>query len=357
MEKAKAVFSFLRFDLKGYLSSLLLSEYFILILSVVSFLVLIPFVPTIATPVNIANLFSNIWPLLAIAIGQTFVLIIAGIDLSQGSIMAVVSVVGGMIMTNEVDPILFQKSPIWGVFIGDKGGLLAGSPFAVPVALIVMLLIGIIIGFLNGFAIAQFKIPAFMVTLVSQIFFSSFAIFLVKSENIIHLPNSFTAIGSEGIWFIPYSMFITGAIAIFAQWVLDRTVFGKWLYAVGTNVRAAVLSGVPSQKVIIMAYTFSGFCAAIGSILYSARLQGGRPTLGQNLLLDIVGAAVIGGSSLAGGKGKVLWTLFGVIFLQLLGNALSLLNVPYFTIYIVKGAVILAAALLDVSRTRILQRG
>jgi len=327
------------------------------VLSVVSFVVLIPIIPVIATPVNLSNLFSNIWPLLAIAIGQTFVLIIAGIDLSQGSIMAVVSVVGAMIMTNEVNQLLFEKSPIWGIFVSENGGLLAGNALAVPVALFAMLLTGTLIGFLNGFAIARFKIPDFMVTLVTQIFFSSFAIFLVKSENIIHLPDSFNTLGDGNLWIVPYSMVITLTLAIFAQWMLDRTVFGKWLYAVGTNVRAAVISGVPTQKVIIMAYTFSGFCAAIGSILYSARLQGGRPTLGAALLLDIVGAAVIGGSSLSGGKGKVLWTLFGVIFLQLLGNALSLLNVPYFTIYIVKGAVILAAALLDVSRTRILQRG
>lgn len=357
MAQLRPQFSKTSLNIKGIISQLILSEYFILVLSMVSFIILIPIIPVIATPVNLSNLFSNIWPLLAIAIGQTFVLIIAGIDLSQGSIMAVVSVVGAMVMTNQVNPILFEKSPIWGVFITEKGGLLAGNPAAVSVALLVMLFTGTLIGFLNGFAIARFKIPDFMVTLVTQIFFSSIAIFLVKSENIIHLPDSFNNLGDGSLWLIPYSMLITVTLGIFAQWMLSRTVFGKWLYAVGTNIRASVISGVPTQKVIIMAYTFSGFCAAVGAILYSARLEGGRPTLGASLLLDIIGAAVIGGSSLAGGKGKVLWTLFGVIFLMLLGNALSLLNVPYFTIYIVKGGIILAAALLDVSRTRIMQRG
>jgi ribose/xylose/arabinose/galactoside ABC-type transport system permease subunit len=100
---------------------------------------------------------------------------------------------------------------------------------------------------------------------------------------------------------------------------------------------------------------FSGFCAAVASIIYSSRMEMGRPTLGAPFLLDIVGGAVIGGSSLSGGKGKVLWTFFGVLFLSLLGNALSLLNVPFFWIEIVKGSVILVAALIDVTRTRILQ--
>ncbi len=117
--------------------------------------------------------------------------------------------------------------------------------------------------------------------------------------------------------------------------------FGRWLYAIGTNMRAAVVSGVPARKVIILTYMFSGFCAAIASIIYSSRMGMGRPTLGDPLLLDIIGGVVIGGTSLAGGKGKIVWTFFGVIFLSLLGNALSLLNVPFFYIEIVKGSVIL----------------
>jgi ribose/xylose/arabinose/galactoside ABC-type transport system permease subunit len=101
---------------------------------------------------------------------------------------------------------------------------------------------------------------------------------------------------------------------------------------------------------------FSGFCAAVASILYSGRMDMGRPNLGAPFLLDIIGAAVIGGSSLAGGKGKIIWTFFGVLFLSLMGNALNLLNVSYFWIQIVKGLIILMAALLDVARTRTLQR-
>lgn len=333
---------------------LLLSEYFIFYLCIALFAVLIPFIPVIASPYNLSNLFSNIWPLYAVAIGQTFVLIIAGIDLSQGAIISLTSVIGASLIATSVDPAVFGQSPIWGTLLFEDGAILAHTPLGVPAALLVMILIGLLIGFINGAIIAYARIPAFMVTLVTQMFFAALAIYFVKSENIINLPKGYTTIGADsGLLSIPLGM--TLALAVFSQFVLSRTMFGRWLYSIGTNLRASMVSGVPQRKVIILTYMFSGFCAAVASIIYSSRMEMGRPTLGAPFLLDIVGGAVIGGSSLAGGKGKVIWTFFGVLFLSLLGNALSLLNVPFFWIEIVKGSVILVAALIDVTRTRILQ--
>ncbi|MCG3209009.1 MAG: Ribose import permease protein RbsC [Anaerolineae bacterium] len=343
-------------NIKQFLRRLLLSEYFVLYLSIIYFVVLWPVVPRIASAQNLGNIFSNMWPLLAVAIGQTFVLIIAGIDLSQPSIMALVSVVGAVVITTQVDPVLFEKSPLWGVLLTEQGGPLAGSVLSVPVAIIVMLLVGAMIGFFNGTSIARWKMPPFMVTLVSMMFFSAFAIYLTKSENIIHLPAAYKVIGQGQISFIPYSLFIVGGLAIVAHIALSRTVFGRWLYAIGTNTRTAVVSGVPVTRVIILAYMLSGAFAAVGSVLYSARLEAGRPTLGATLLLDVIGATVIGGTSLFGGKGKIVWTVFGVLFFVLLDNSLNLLNLSYFTVMIVKGSVILLAALFDVTRTRILAR-
>jgi len=341
-------------SLRGLPRRLLLSDYFILYLCVALFAVLVPFIPIIATPYNLSNLLSNIWPLYAVAIGQTFVLIIAGIDLSQGAIISLTSVIGASLIATRVDPAVFGQSPIWGVLLFEDGAVLSHSAAGVWIALAVMLAIGLLIGFINGAIIAYVRIPAFMVTLVTQIFFAALAIYFVKSENIINLPDAYTGIGGDsGILSIP--LVITALLAIASQFVLSRTMFGRWLYSIGTNLRAAVVSGVPERRVIVLTYMFSGFCAAVASIIYSSRMEMGRPTLGGPLLLDIVGGAVIGGSSLSGGKGKVLWTLFGVMFLSLLGNALSLLNVPFFWIEIVKGAVILLAALIDVTRTRILQ--
>ncbi len=331
---------------------LIFSEHFILYLSFLLFLIILPIRPRIGSFANLTNLFSNIWPLFAIAIGQTFVLILAGIDLSQTSIMALTSVLGAALMTTEVNPILFEKSPLWGWLLTDAGGTLAGSVLAVPVAIIVMLIIGSLIGFINGVSVAKLKMPPFMVTLVSMMFFSAFAIYLTKSENIINLPVAYNNLGSGSIFFIPKALIISLLLGLLGYFVLNRTKLGYWLYATGTNIKTSLVSGVPTKKVIIFAYTFSGFCAAVGSVLYSSRLEMGRPTLGSNLLLDIVGATIIGGTSLFGGKGKIKWTFFGVLFFRLLDSSLYMLNLSYFTINIVKGLVILFAALLDVTRTR-----
>ncbi len=231
--------------------------------------------------------------------------------------------------------------------------MLGESAWAVPVGILAMLLVGAMIGGLNGYAVARFRMPPFMVTLVSMMFFSAFALYLTKSENIAVYHDSFIAIGRSGVGFFTWSMVIAVLLGLFAQTWLSRTMPGKWLYAVGRNPQAAKISGVPVDRITIGAYVFSGFCAALAAVLYSARLEAGRPTLGDNLLLDIIGATVIGGTSLFGGKGKVLWTVYGVMFFVLLSNTLNLLNLSYFTIDIVKGGIILMAALLDVTRSRI----
>jgi ribose/xylose/arabinose/galactoside ABC-type transport system permease subunit len=360
----------------AFLRRLLLSENFVLYLSVTYFIILSIFIPSLAEPRNLSNQLLNVWPLLAVAVGQTFVLIVAGIDLSQGSIIAITSVVGAVVMTTAVDPLLFEKTPLWGLFLKETGGVLTGNALAVPVAVLVMLLLGTFIGLLNGVAITRFHMPPFMVTLVSLIFFSAFAIYLTQSQNISNLPDDFLRLG-EGdlvsVYFgekvepeikrrdilplVTYPMVIAVGLAAAGQFILRRTVFGRYIYAVGTNRKAAEISGVPTQRVIILVFMFSGFCAAVASILYSARLGGGRPTVGGgNLLLDIIGATVIGGTSLSGGKGKVTYTFFGVVFFVLLLNTLNSMRLSAFHIDAVKGVIILIAAVLDVTRTRLLAR-
>jgi ribose transport system permease protein len=293
------------------------------------------------------------WPLLVVAIGQTFVLILAGIDLSQTSVMAMSSVIGAVVMTSSADPILFSKSPLWGVLLTEQGGLLGSSAFAVPVGILAMLVVGLCIGFLNGFSVAYFKMPPFIVTLVSMMLFSAMAIYLTKSENIRHLPQAYLQISKTKVSFISGSLIIALLLAIIAHIVLTRTLFGKRLYAVGINTTASEISGVPAKNTIIAAYMLSGVCAAIAGVLYSSRLEMGRPTLGSTLFIDIVGANIIGGISLAGGKGKVTWTIFGVFFFIILANSLNMLNLSFYIIDMVKGSVILVAALLDVARNSI----
>jgi ribose/xylose/arabinose/galactoside ABC-type transport system permease subunit len=363
-------------SIAAFLRRLLLSENFILYLSITYFIILSAFIPSLVVPGNLSNQLSNVWPLLAVAVGQTFVLIIGGIDLSQGSIMAITSVIGAAIMVTKVDPAQFETSPLWGTLLKESGGILAGQSLAVPVAVIVMLLIGMLVGLFNGLAVTRFHMPAFMVTLVSLIFFSAFALYLTQSHNLSNLPKEFIQVGQGDLVsvyfgekaapeikrrdilpFITYPLIISVGLAAAGQFILRRTVFGRHIYAIGANRKAAAISGVPTRRVIVLVYMFSGFCAAVASILYSARLQSGRPTLGAgNVLLDIIGATVIGGTSLIGGKGKVTWTFFGVVFFVLLLNTLNSMKLSAFDIDVVKGVIILAAALLDVTRTRLLMR-
>jgi ribose/xylose/arabinose/galactoside ABC-type transport system permease subunit len=233
------------------------------------------------------------------------------------------------------------------VMNGDNGWL-AGHPGAVPAGLAIMLALGAFIGLLNGAAVTRFRMPPFIVTLTGMMFFSGFAIWLTKSKAINNLPASFNALGGN-LW---SSLAITLVLGGFAHLMLVRSVFGRWLYAVGHNAKAAHISGVPVSGVVVVAYVFSGFCAAVASVLYTGQGETASPVLGQRILLDIIGATVIGGTSLFGGKGKIVWTLFGVLFLKLIDNSLNLLSLSIFSITMVKGAVILFAALMDAMRNR-----
>jgi ribose/xylose/arabinose/galactoside ABC-type transport system permease subunit len=365
----------------SFFRRLLLSDNFILYFTIVFYVsaaIIFPRIglaSTLGLPTNISNQFLNMWPLLVVAVGQTFVLIIGGIDLSQGSIMAITSVVGAVLMTTVLDPAMFDKSPLWGTFMTPTGGILSGNALAVPIGVTIMLLIGAGIGFLNGFAITRFKIAPFMVTLVTMTFFSAFALWLTQSRNVSGLPEEFVRLGSGDIISIylgeklepniarrdilsaiAYPTVIALGMAFIGHFLLSYTVFGKQLFAIGTNKRAAQISGVPNDRVIILVYMFSGVCAAISSILYSARLEIGQPSLGSNLLLDVVGATVIGGTSLFGGKGSIKGTIYGVAFFVLLLNILNAARLSPFIIDAVKGGVILLAALLDVTRTRLIER-
>jgi len=213
----------------------------------------------------------------------------------------------------------------------------------VPAAVFTMFAAGAAIGGINGIAITQFRMPPFMVTLTSMMFFSGLVIWLTKSRNIGNLPASFNAIGGSA----SIAFAVTGVIAIGAHLMLSRSLWGRWLYAVGHNPRAALISGVPVARILVSAYVVSGICAAAAAVLYMGQAESGSPVLAQRLLLDIIGATVIGGASLFGGRGKIMWTVFGVLLLKLIDNSLNLLDLSYFTIMMVKGAVILFAALVD----------
>jgi len=311
----------------------LLSEYLVLYLSVAYFAAMWPFTPGLGGLANLANIAAAMLPLLIVALGQTFVLIARGIDLSVTSTIALASVTGALVMN-------------------DATGWLRGNALAVPAGLAAMLAVGALLGLANGAAITRLRMPPFIVTLTTMMFVSGLAIWVTKSKNIFGLPATFNAIGAHAL----PSFLVTLVLAVIAHFALNRTLFGRWLYAVGHNERAAHVSGVPVTRVTLGAYVVCGLCAALASVLYTGRLETGSPTMGQRILLDVIGATVIGGTSLYGGKGKVLWTVFGVLFLTLIDNTLNLQNLSHFTIMMVKGAVILFAAVLDATRHKLAGR-
>lgn len=318
---------------------LVLSEYFVLVLCVVYVAAIYPFVPEILTWQVASNILGDMMPLLVLAIGQTFVLIAAGIDLSITAIVSTAAVVGASVMTGS-------------------GGYLGDSAFAVPGAVLAMLAVGLLIGAINGVSVVTLNMPSFIVTLATRIFFAGAAIWFVTfhspSSSIANLPAAFTGFSTGSLGGVPYTVIVAGLIAVAAHLALSRTRFGRWVYAVGANPKAAQISGIPVARTIMLTFLISGTCASVAAMMYSSRMQTGSPIAGENVLLDVIGAVVIGGTSLFGGKGKIIWTVFGVLFLLLIDTSMKLLGSSLFSIYIIKGGVILLAAMVDTLRHRLL---
>jgi len=325
--KLKAIAEFLR--------RLLLSDSLILLLCAAYFLIMIPLVPNWTSAASMSNVLQAMLPLFVVAVGQMFVLIIAGVDLSVTAIVGLVAVVGASIMTSH-------------------DGYLSGHALALPVAIIAMLATGSTIGLINGVSVAWGGMPSFMVTLATGMFFAGAAIwynvFHTETSSIAGLPRSFTVLANDSIPRVPNSLWLVAVAGLVAHMLLRHTVFGRELYAIGLNREAARVSGVRVQHTIVCAFVICAVFATIGGIVYTAQQETGDPRMGQRILLDVIGAAVIGGTSLFGGKGVVVWTLFGVLFLTLIDASLAMLGIADAYVLVAKGGVILFAATLDALR-------
>jgi len=317
----------------GKLSAILFSGNLLLYLIVVYF-VIAAFIPALFSVGNFRSVLSNLLPLTIVSIAQGFVLITAGIDLSITAVFACSSVIGGLIMTSN-------------------GGWLANRAWAVPAGLAAMILAGAGIGLINGLSITQFKMPPFVVTLATMTFFGGAAVWMTHSSNIYHLPAGLVGISKGEILQVPYALILTALLALSAHLVLSQTVIGRWLYSVGQNPQAALISGIPVTRTIVFAYVVSGICASCATVLLMGRLETASPIIGQRLLLDTVAAPVIGGVSLFGGRGRISWIILGALFVSLMDNGLNMVGLSYFVIMIAKGGLLLMAALLDVHRTRL----
>jgi ribose/xylose/arabinose/galactoside ABC-type transport system permease subunit/ABC-type sugar transport system substrate-binding protein len=294
------------------------------------------FAKTLFSVATLRDVILAMLPLSILVVGQMLILLIGQIDLSMTAVMAMGSIVSASVMT--------RYAPV------------IGEPSITALGVLTFLGIGAAIGLFNGVCVAILRVPSFIATLAVMMAGSGGAVWYASTVSdtisIGGLPSAFGFIGYGTVMGIPMALILSVGTLSAAHFVLSRTVTGRWLYALGHNTMAARISGVPVRKVTVAAFVASGLCAGVAAIIYTSRIETGVPTLGQNMLLDIVGAAVIGGVSLFGGRGSIWMVAAGVAFLCLLDKSLQLLGVSLFVVLAVKGIAILAAALFDAERTR-----
>jgi ribose transport system permease protein len=212
--------------------------------------------------------------------------------------------------------------------------------------IVASLVTGAGVGLVNGIVITRFKVFPFIATLAMMSIVSGLALSLSGGVAVTGVPGSFSNLAYELVLGIPVPVIIALMVLLIAFIVLQYTRLGRRIYAVGGNEEAARLSGIQIGVVKVAAYVFSGVCAAVGSIILTARVASGQPSLGTTLPLESVAAVVLGGISLFGGRGSVIGVAFGVLFVSILSNGLNLLNVPSYTqMMVIGGALILAVAL------------
>jgi ribose transport system permease protein len=318
--------------------------------------------PVFLTPFNLQNILANMSILTIIAIGQTFVIISGGIDLSAGYVMGMVSVVAALTM-NTMPP----DTPLWIVVLTGAGvGLIAA----------------LIAGLVNGLLIARLDVPPFIATLgmlgiargVGFLFSGGMPV-PVRTENIGRIGNGYllyfhpTAGWSffglpaglvqadmrQVTGVLPFVLIFMIILLVIAQLILSRTRFGLHTYAIGGNKEASSRAGIPVSRRLVALYMVSSAFAAAAGLVYNVRFTNGAANAGEALLLDTVAAVVIGGASLFGGAGTVMGTLLGALIIAVLGNGLVIMAINPFWQFIAVGVVIIVAVLIDQAREKLVR--
>jgi ribose/xylose/arabinose/galactoside ABC-type transport system permease subunit len=277
--------------------------------------------PVFFHPLNILNVIRQVSIIGVIAVGMTFVILLGGIDLSVGSIVAFIGIIAAG----------FQVK--WG-----------GSLF---LSIVVPLLIGGGIGFLNGFISTKGKLHPFIVTLGMMSIFRGATLLVAQGKPISGMSPAFRFIGAGMVGPIPFPVILFLGCVIIAGIVLKRTVFGRYIYAIGGNEEAALLSGIMVERYKISAFTLLGFLSGLSGLILTSRLNSGELVAGQGYELDVIASVVIGGTSLMGGEGGVYGTLIGALLIGVVSNGLNLLGVQPYWQMIVKGVIVIFAVLLD----------
>lgn len=323
IQTAKKPFStILRVPSMSKVSSLLV----LVIILAVMFVVFSILTPRFLTVSNILSVLRQASSLFMLACGQTLVVLVKGLDLSQGSTVGLVSVVVAMIT--------LLNGPFMGILLG--------------------LLAGILIGLISGFTIAKAKVPAFAATLGMMFIVEGITLIITNGQPIFGLSEDswFTYIGAGLIGRMPFPAILFIVVAILFYFILKYTRFGRYLYAIGGNDEAARLSGIQVERWMILAYVVNGLLVATGAIILTSRVNSGQPLLGGGIMMESVGAVVIGGTSLFGGIGGIFQTLLGVCFLAYMVNGLTIMGMSTFVRQTLVGALIIIAVYLSAKRTK-----
>ncbi|MEI2297294.1 ABC transporter permease [Ensifer sp. MJa1] len=299
-----------------------LKQYGGILLSLVMLCVIFSFLnPRFMSVVNFMNILQQVAVVAIAAFGMTWVILLGEIDLSVGSIIAVAGMVGAQCFA-------------------------FGLGFA-P-ALIITLLAGALMGMLNGVLTAKLLLPSFIVTVATMGIYRGMVSLPTNGAPAMIENSTWTAIGTESFLGLPIIIWVVAVLFLVNHILLSRTSFGRRAYLTGGNREAAVYSGIKVNRLKITIFMISGVMAAISGVLLSSRLFSAQTNAGMSYELDAIAAAVLGGTSLAGGVGTMVGTLIGALIIGVMNNGMNMLSVPYFYQLIVKGLVILIAVWLDV---------
>ncbi len=276
--------------------------------------------PTFLTEANLTNVLRQVVVVSLLACGVTFIIILGHIDVSLGSVLALCGVMAASVMA------------------------MTGS---ITLAVIAGVIVGAAIGLVNGLVITFFRIPSFIMTLATTTVARGLALLYTGGSPISGLGD-FKLIGQGSLGPFPISVLILVAFVVVSWVLLNKTKFGRYVYAVGGNQRAALASGINPNSIVIKAFVFNGILCAVAGIVLMSRINSGQPAAGVGYEFDAITAVVVGGTSLMGGTGTITGTIIGSMIIGVINNILNLMNVSSYWQQIIKGLIIAIAVILDV---------
>lgn len=260
------------------------------------------------------------------AFGMTFVILTGGIDLSVGSVMALSG------CTTTV--------------------LIARHGFSAGAAIACSILVGFVIGSINGLTVTKMKMPPFIATLATMNVFRGIAYIITNSRPVSVSNEFFSFVGSGFVGPMPIAAIYVVIVFVILWIVLNRTKFGRHIYAAGGNITAAKYSGINTDRTICIAYVMTGVLSAFAGVILCSRLNSGQPTIGEGAELDAIASCIVGGASLEGGRGTLVGTLIGALIIGIMSNILNLIGISSNVQLVLKGLIILVSVYIDIMRKR-----